>query len=466
MLFSNFAGAQYSGKELDSLMTKEYYRLRKERKFEEIIALSRKVIAQSKKIKYLKGEIYGYTRMGNMQYNLRNYKEAITSLNRANQLVEDHSFEDNTIKASINMGIGLCYYTTESSYQNAVKQYDKALIFANKIEDETDRKFYLYLIYSNFYGLYSDIKNRQKEVYYLRKALSVNETSYMLTELARYHNLYSKRPDSAKYYLGKSQRIAKTDFEKAALYNQWGKYYENLEDYASAIRLYVINEKLARKTEEAPLQEDALIGLSYSHKKMGNLQKAYLYSEKLNAFKDSMKMLQIQNSNIAVSDIITKNGKEIHQKFSNIWKIYVGLAVLLLIILFIFGAKIYKNEKKKDLAIIHKKNEQNLKLKQKVNESFEEVVLLAKDNHPEFLTRFLEVYPDFRKNLFDINPGLVMSEIRFCALIFLNFSTKEIANYTFTSTKTVQNRKNSIRKRLNISSDTDLYVWFSMLDAK
>ncbi|WP_414844158.1 helix-turn-helix transcriptional regulator [Chryseobacterium sp. IT-36CA2] len=73
------------------------------------------------------------------------------------------------------------------------------------------------------------------------------------------------------------------------------------------------------------------------------------------------------------------------------------------------------------------------------------------------------MYPNVCAAILKINPRLISSELKFCALLFLNFSTKDIAEYTFTSPKTVQNRKNGIRKKLNIPSDTDLYLWFKNL---
>ncbi|MGI9579837.1 helix-turn-helix transcriptional regulator [Chryseobacterium sp. RRHN12] len=93
---------------------------------------------------------------------------------------------------------------------------------------------------------------------------------------------------------------------------------------------------------------------------------------------------------------------------------------------------------------------------------FKEVIQLAKENNPEFLTRFNEYCPRFSEELLKVSP-LKISEIRFCAYIYLNFSTKEIAEYTFTSVRTVQTKKYNLRKKLNIPGDMDIYVWFSKL---
>ncbi|KAA2224933.1 helix-turn-helix transcriptional regulator [Chryseobacterium sediminis] len=69
--------------------------------------------------------------------------------------------------------------------------------------------------------------------------------------------------------------------------------------------------------------------------------------------------------------------------------------------------------------------------------------------------------PFFRRTFKSISAKI--SEIRFCAYIYLNFSTKEIAEYTFTSVRTVQTKKYNVRKKLTIPSDMDIYIWFSKL---
>ena len=126
----------------------------------------------------------------------------------------------------------------------------------------------------------------------------------------------------------------------------------------------------------------------------------------------------------------------------------------------------YKRLKKRKRKLIHEKEiqieqkeEENLELKQKLIFSLEEVKEMAITNNPLFLTKFLETYPVFQKNLIQINPNLQNSEVTLLAYIYLDFSTKEIADFTFKSSRTIQNRKHHLRKKLGISSTEDLYVW-------
>lgn len=97
------------------------------------------------------------------------------------------------------------------------------------------------------------------------------------------------------------------------------------------------------------------------------------------------------------------------------------------------------------------------------DKSFEEVIELAKKNDAVFFTKFTTLYPDFVPALQKINPDLKRSELMFCAMLKLNFSSKEIANITGVLHTSVQKRKNKIRKRLHIPSEADLYFFFDQL---
>jgi DNA-binding CsgD family transcriptional regulator len=90
----------------------------------------------------------------------------------------------------------------------------------------------------------------------------------------------------------------------------------------------------------------------------------------------------------------------------------------------------------------------------------DEIIRLAKENSPRLLSKFKTLYPAFFEKLAEIQPKLQNSELIFCIYLKLNLSTKEIATYTFVTPKAVQNRKNRIRKKLNIESSVDIYKWF------
>lgn len=93
----------------------------------------------------------------------------------------------------------------------------------------------------------------------------------------------------------------------------------------------------------------------------------------------------------------------------------------------------------------------------------EEIIRLAKDNSPRLLSKFKTSNPVFFEKLATIQTNLQNSELIFCIYLKLNLTTKEIATYTYVTPKAIQNRKNRIRKKLNISSSVDIYKWFDEL---
>ncbi|MEG0928941.1 MULTISPECIES: helix-turn-helix transcriptional regulator [Chryseobacterium] len=111
----------------------------------------------------------------------------------------------------------------------------------------------------------------------------------------------------------------------------------------------------------------------------------------------------------------------------------------------------------------HKKPELNLEdLNQKILLQ-DEIMALAKANSPRLLNKFRWVYPDFFEKLSVIHPGLKNSEQIFCIYLKLNMTTKEIATCIFVTPKAIQNRKNRLRKKLNIPSELDIYQWFNKI---
>ena len=90
----------------------------------------------------------------------------------------------------------------------------------------------------------------------------------------------------------------------------------------------------------------------------------------------------------------------------------------------------------------------------------QDIVELAKSNSPEFLPLFEKGYPEFVAAMRSLNPSIRSSELYFCALAYLNFSTKDIADFTFVTIRAVQVRRNRLRKKYNIPSEVDFNEWF------
>lgn len=97
------------------------------------------------------------------------------------------------------------------------------------------------------------------------------------------------------------------------------------------------------------------------------------------------------------------------------------------------------------------------------HKKFKSLLELAKSNSSEFIVLFKELYPQATANFMELNPQMRNSEFRFCALAYLNFSTKEISQYTYVAISAVQSRKNRFRKKYGITSDVDFNQWIQQI---
>jgi len=73
-----------------------------------------------------------------------------------------------------------------------------------------------------------------------------------------------------------------------------------------------------------------------------------------------------------------------------------------------------------------------------------------------FEIAFDEVHEDFLKRLKEIHPSLTPSEMRLCAYLRMNISTKEIAPLMNISVRGVEISRYRLRKKLNLDRDSNL----------
>lgn len=148
---------------------------------------------------------------------------------------------------------------------------------------------------------------------------------------------------------------------------------------------------------------------------------------------------------------------------------YAQIAILSITLIICALTIKYYRQNIKLRSIIQKKDklfqdkEVEILMLKKMTVSHENIILLAKNDAPLFLSYFKAMYPCFYESLMGIQPDLSISEQKFCFYLRLNFSTKEISAYTFVTPKAVQNRKNRLRKRLNIPPNIDIYIWIEKL---
>lgn len=81
----------------------------------------------------------------------------------------------------------------------------------------------------------------------------------------------------------------------------------------------------------------------------------------------------------------------------------------------------------------------------------------------EFEMRFKEVHADFYTALTEKFPYLTPNEIRICAFLRLNMSTKEISAITHQSVKSIDMARFRLRKKMDIDRDENLIIFLAQL---
>ncbi|MCC3214495.1 tetratricopeptide repeat protein [Chryseobacterium sp. X308] len=429
--------------------------------YEAFVKLNKEYLKKAAKIKYTAGKGLCYLNMAGVNVSAGNYEKARFFFNKAE-------------KDLINSGNAYhkaAFYDDYSLYYSHLKLNDKAI--------ECNNKAFYYLKQAGKTKLSQKLLPRlyvNKGIYYawkgwlgtslkcFTKANVLENSAYTNCMVAQYY-LFTHKPDSAGIYISKadekmiSQKT--TDVESLWVYYTMGYYYneiENSEQAEKALKKALEINIKTRRTYSSHIKE-VYKSLAELYKKKNDGGKAYFYLKKYMEEEGRFDAERFAVMNKATEDFISEMKQE-SDWHKNDLPLFIALSITVLTVSGVYVRKmINKLQKKKNTL-----KEQTDALKNHVQtKQLQEVTELAKRNDSSFLLKFKELFPEFIKSLLAINPDLENSELAFCAMLKLRFSSKEIADYTFVQHKSVQQKKYRIRKRLNIPGETDIYDFFENL---
>ncbi|OCK52958.1 hypothetical protein BA768_09985 [Chryseobacterium sp. CBo1] len=285
--------------------------------------------------------------------------------------------------------------------------------------------------YLNIANTYENLNNLDLAEYYYHKSIKVENTS--LRSLG-YYNLAA-----IAYKRGKMDTAIDYNTQSVDLQKKEG--IKRLSDICENYKLFC--DIYGRLNDKAKVDENKKLFDYYQQKER---EANHVFNKKL-----LIQLVDTAEKEQQDLEIGIKKGNNISIILTSV------ISFLLIGILYIYKRESKKN--KQNQKIIERKREKLSELGNKVNDAFTEVLELAKKDDPAFIPRFKEVYPTFYDNLLSKCPALSLGQIRFCCLLRLNFSTKEVAHYHHLTIKGVQTRKTRLRKQLNIPSDVDLNKW-------
>lgn len=285
---------------------------------------------------------------------------------------------------------------------------------------------------------------------------------------------YTKKLDfpKAEYYLKESLKLVEK-YKVPVFYNTM-TYLGNLEQEKENYKegLVFFHKSLANKkavgNRNAVRSSYRFLADYYAYYKLGDA-KAQEYEFAFSRLNDSLEKENREVMDMVLAHVLNSKDKESAKKVSQSTTISIIVLVLFILSIAFFAWRVKRNRK-----IIVQKEEAlqetetlNKELVEQVGENkFNNLIDLAKSNNPEFLTLFTELYPQFIQALKTYDSNLRSTELEFCAMAFLNFSTKNIAEYTYVTIRAVQVRKNRLRKKFEIPSDADFNNWMRELGEK
>lgn len=280
--------------------------------------------------------------------------------------------------------------------------------------------------------------------------------------------IYKKDYDSAAYYFSKSEKISleKNDYRSLwyaymgfiDLHNLDGEYKKSLP-FCDKLKELLIDAKITSSNKNLT---DYHKRCAATYKGLKDFDQFVFHNDQYNIYK---KRVLNNNEKLLVSSLKYNENKIIEKDrgWTRNMRIYYlllfCLAALALAVILFFK---FKLKKENDTKYLKEKKIEELEVQ--LNDAFAEVIELAKSNDSNFLTRFIEVYPSFYQKLIKNYPNLTTGEIRLCAFIYLNFTTKEIAYYEHLSPRSVENKKYRLRKKTGLESQTDLHKWLMELE--
>lgn len=465
ILFSNLLYSQaYTPQYIDSMLIKVNEDLRVSGRKKELINLNNKFCNISKKQDYIKGEVLSYINLGNIYATVGMYDKAFQYL----QLAEENlkGIDDYYVYAKLYQEYGQANYVI-GLYKKAIKYNSKSIYYGKQIKNKRDREI-LSLVYANRADFLRETNSIDSSLIYLHKALDVKPTPVINSTIASHYQLFAKNEDSAKIYFNRAFSLLKKreywDPQRALTYFYYGDFLFERQDYTLALDYYIKSVEILKKTQriyQVPLLYQT-IAKTYKELNDGSKEKDYL--EKYTKLNDSLEKVWDESINASVDKMTQEKEKEdIKQHNSTILYnvIVFSLFFIIIIVYYIYNKKITKKRK-----IIQEKELEAELLIKKISANDEKLMTLAKKNDPSFFNEYQSVYPELVERLFEINPKLTINELSFCAMIQLGFSSKDIAQYGFMQHRSVQTKKNRLRKKLNIPSDMDIYFFLQDLYSK
>lgn len=450
-----------------------------------------------------------YRILGRINMDIGKYEVSSENFYTCLRLFEELSNKKGISSAFSNIGN---LYFVQKKYDRTLEYVLKSLDLSKSINDTIGISRNLNNVAACYacLGKFSEVGN------YIREAIFINKRfGLKIWEGINYQNLggifkESKQyPDSAIYYFNKACQVfitMKSYSNLALIYLDLSDYYVSIGDTLHGIEFTKKSFDIADKYHFRKIKIEAAKFLHDVSLERNDIKNAYYYRSIQYELNDSLKLdeslVKLAQLELQYSFDKREQEKRIVQQKHNfiIVIVFVTLFLSILIILLLLAKQKMKAKnalleqqrlqdevdfKNKELTLnvmnLIKKNEilsefgrKLLSIEQNSDneETKEEIYQLGKDiEHTidskiweEFEKRFIQVHGLYYSRLTEKFPDLTPNELKLCAFLKLNMSSKDISELTGQQVSAIEIARHRLRKKLGISNtQTNLITFLSQI---
>jgi len=373
----------------------------------------------------LKDKAIFYNAIGKTLQDSGNLESSIKYLNKFYQVSILRNDTLNMIYALINIGESL---RKQKKYSDALKNYKDAEQLNVTLNNAQAKA----AIYGNIALIHSALGNSTQSIIFFNKCIKVSHenaglTSYILQDLKNIAKEYYKENDYYQAYSSFNKFIIYSDSISEVDYME----QVNRLNYSYQFEEYEINEKIV---EQKLFTRTIFI---YFFSIFGILTLLFSYIL-LSRYK--LKNIKLKNEVNNLNKTLDKKNREL---VSSLIEQSLKTEAL--------------NEVKNLLDLLEYESSTQT-LKNRLIELTSKLSEIEKSSYiwESFKFHFEQVHPDFFIKLQNISTELTISDLRFCAYIKLNISSKEISKILNINIRSTQATRLRIKKKLNIPKSKDL----------
>lgn len=440
--------------------------------YEKCLVLNQDYLHKAQRSGYKDGEALCYINLSNISAAVGNYEKGLLFLKKAEALLKETHNE--ALKARVFQEYGQMSKVTKLG-RTALDYNAKALYYTRKCSMQDKKEYMLKKVYSNRADFLYEVKQNDSALIYFHKAMSIDDSDLINSLIAKHHMYYTKRMDSAKYYVDKAlvlmdKEKGNLDSQKGQVYRVVGDYYKFLEKDSLSLIYYQKGLDIFIRTHKVYNIPFMYESMAETYKFMGNKEKETEFNDKYTHAKEQLSQDQHKTVNLLIDKLVAEKEVRLETvKFNSII-----IVILIVLILFLVAFLLYRKLKRAKGQLIEESSSlkhqteylqhESKVLSGKMKDGHKELMTLAQMNDSSFLTRFQEIYPGFIEMLLNKYNDLSAADLKLCAMIRLDFSSKEIASYMSIEHKSAQQKKYRLRRKLNVPNEQDFLDFFLELE--